>query len=321
MLGKEEHGVARSDEDGRAGIELAAVMLFREQREDHERGQLRHAADSRQHGVHVDIAVEVLHVIGGKARRGAVADHEQGHGERGPHELVVFRQRVPHVADGELLLVLLDLAVLLHAEQREAQTGEVDDAHGHGDRHPRLRRVAEGSGDGLPADHDDVHADVRADAGEGAVILALLLVLREGGQERPVGDVVDAVADIPEDVGHGEEDDVGRAGADVAEEDQVEDHGHDAADEDRGFELAPLRVDVVDDEAGDGVVQRVGNTQDGEHKTDRREHMQRQREDVGQEIQKRVCLKRIEHVAADGAEAEEVFVAAVKVFHDCTPPE
>ena len=118
-----------------------------------------------------------------------------------------------------------------------------------------------------------INADVRADAGEGAVILALLLVLREGGQERPVGDVIDAVADIPEDVGDGEENDVGRAGADIAEEDQVEDHGHDAADKDRGLELAPLRVDVVDDEAGDGVVQRVGDTQDGEHKTYRCEHM------------------------------------------------
>ena len=32
-------------------------------------------------------------------------------------------------------------------------------------------------------------------------------------------------------------------------------------------------------------------------------------------------LKGIEHIPADRAEAEEIFVAAVKVFHDCTPPE
>ena len=118
----------------------------------------------------------------------------------------------------------------------------------------------------IAAEKESALRDVRKE-------VALLLVLREGGQKRPVGDVIDAVADIPEDVGHGEEDDVGRAGADVAEKDQIEDHGHDAADQDRGLEFAPFCVDIVNGKARDGVVQRVGDAQDGEHKTYRCEHM------------------------------------------------
>ena len=273
MLGKEEGQIARDHKDRRAGIELAAVIFFGKQREDHQCRQLCHAADGGQDGVHIDIAVEILHIVRRKAGRRAVADHKQRHGERRPHELIVFCDSVPHIADGELLVVLLDLAVLLYAEQREAESCQINNAHRDGDRHPRLRRIAEGGGDGLPANHDDVHTDVCADTRERAVILALLLILRQGGQERPIGNVIDAIADIPEDIRGCEENDIGRAGADVAEQDQIEDHGHDAADQDRGLEFAPFCVDIVYDKARDGIVQRVGDAQDGEHKTYRCEHM------------------------------------------------
>ena len=218
MFGKEEGQIACDHKDRRAGIKLAAVMFFGKQREDHQRGQLRHAADGGQNGVHIDIAVEILHVICRKAGRCAVTNHEQRHSQRRPHQLVIFRDGVPHIADGEFLFIFLDLTVFLHAEQREAEPSQINDAHRDGNCHPRLGRVAEGGGDGLPADHDDVHADVRADACERTVILALLLILRQGGQERPIGNVVDAVADIPEDIRDRKENDIGRAGADIAEQ-------------------------------------------------------------------------------------------------------
>ena len=318
MLGKEEGQIARNHKNRCAGVELAAVIFFGKQREDHQCRQLCHPADGGQNGVHIDIAVEILHIVRRKAGRRAVADHKQRHGERRPHELIVFCDGVPHIADGELLVVLLDLAVLLYAEQREAESCQINNAHRDGDRHPRLRRIAKGGGDGLPANHDDVHTDVCADTRERAVILALLLILRQGGQERPIGNVIDAIADIPEDIRGCEENDIGRAGADVAEQDQIEDHGHEAADQDRGLEFAPFCVDIVDDKARDGVVQRVGDAQDRQHKAHCRKHMDGQRENIGKEIQKCVCLERIEHITADRAEAKEIFIAAVRIFHDCT---
>ena len=109
----------------------------------------------------------------------------------------------------------------------------------------------------MPADHNGEHTHIGADPGESAVLFPLLLVRGQGGQQRPVGNIVDAVGDVPEKVGNGKEDNEAPASADVAEKHQVENGASHAAYQDCRLEFAPGRMDVVNNQAGNGVVQGI----------------------------------------------------------------
>ncbi len=160
-----------------------------------------------------------------------------------------------------------------------------------------------------------------ADAGEGAHVLALFLVHGQRGQHRPVGDVVHAVGDVPEYVREAEHDDEPVVcEPEVREQYEEERAACHRADEHGRLVLAPGAVDVVDDEAGDWVVERVEDAQHGEHHARRREHADGQGEDVGEVVQQGVGLKGVEHIPAHGAEAEEVFIALFQLCHALSSP-
>ena len=296
-------------------------MLLGKGREHRKRRELRNAHDRGEDGVHVLVAEHVLHIVHRKARGSAVAHHEERHGERGPHELVVLEEDGEHLPEAGALLGLEAAAVLLHAEEREALEAQHGDRHGHGHDEPAVRRIAHGRGHGLPGDHDGEHADVGADAGEGAHVLALFLVHGQRGQHRPVGDVVHAVGDVPEYVREAEHDDEPVVREPEVREQYEEEHAaRHRADEHGRLVLAPGAVDIVDDEAGDGVVERVEDAQHGEHHARRREHADGQGEDVGEIVQQGVGLEGVEHIPAHGAEAEEVFIALFQLSHALSSP-
>ena len=291
-------------------------MLLRKGREHRQRRELRHADHRRQYRVHALVAKDVLHIVHGKASRRAVTHHEQSHGERRPHELVVLEKHGEHLPEARTLLLLEAGPVLLHAEEREALEAQHRHRHGHSHDEPAVRRVAQRPRHRLPGHHDGKHAHVRAYPGKRAHVLALLLIHGERGKHGPVGDVVHAVGDVPKYVRQAEHDHkpVVRQ-PEVREQDEEEHAARHRAYEHGRFVLSPWAPNVVYDQACDGVVERVEYPQHRQHHARRREHAHRQAQHVRQVVQERVRFKGIEHIPADGAEAEEIFVPLFQLCH------
>ena len=51
--------------------------------------------------------------------------------------------------------------------------------------------------------HDGKHTDIGADAGKGAHLFTGLLLYRKGGQHGPVCNIIEAIENIPQNIGNG----------------------------------------------------------------------------------------------------------------------
>ena len=319
-LTEEENGIADENQNGAEGIELSSVHLPGHHGIYCQCTQLGHANHSHQHHVHTLVAEDVLHVSNGEVHRGNIANHEQAHSQGGPHELIVAHKGLPHLPQGGGFLLLGSNPLFLNTQQGEQQTQHIDNSQHHGAPEPNLPGAAQTGSHRLPGDHHDVHTDIGADSGESAGLFPLLLIGGQHGQQGPVADIVDAVGNVPQEVGHGEDDNEHPALTDSGKEEHGENGAEDTAYQDCGLELAPGGADVVDNQSGDGVVEGIEDAHDGQDHGGGGVNPDGQLQHIGQKMQQGIGLEGIEHIPAHGTQAETDAVAVVKTFHWGHPP-
>ena len=136
---------------------------------------------------------------------------------------------------------------------------------------------------GYHGDDNREQSDVRAYAREGTDLLALLLIERERGHHRPVGDVVEAVCEVPEQVTNYEYEYVPERGhVQIRKQHDHEESACHRADQHPRFVFAEARLRVVHDHAHERIVERVEDTQAEEDPAHQREHTLRKIDHVGQ---------------------------------------
>ncbi len=251
-----------------------------------------------------------------KAGRGAIADHEQRHGDSHPQQLIVLENHAKHLPQGGFLFLLEVVAPLLHAKQRE-QLESKHQHHDDGRQDEPTLRIAAGQRNQRVFGGDDSHhhrkqAHICADTRERADFLALLLV---GGQRRhhgPVSDVVQAVKHVPQQVEAAHDRRAGPAcEAEIEEHAQHEHAAQKCAHEDPGFELAKAAVRVIHHQTHEGVVERVEHAQHQHHGGDDRKGLVAYVQRLGDVDHQVHAHHGVEHVAANGAQSEEVMVSPV----------
>ncbi len=145
------------------------------------------------------------------------------------------------------------------------------------------------------------------------------MVRGQDRQEGPVADVIDAVGHIPEEIGQTEDDDKAPTGADVGKEQHRENGAEDAAYQDGGLEFAPGGTDIVDEQADDGIVEGIEDSHDGEDHTGGAKDPQGKLQHIGEKMEQGIGLKGVEHIPANGAQAEVKAVAVVQLIHGIPP--
>ena len=238
--------------------------------EYHQQRRDRHAHGVEQ-GVEAALVAKLKVDVGGAhaGEHDTVADLLDEEDQRDPQQLVVAADGAEDLleADGRDGVVVV-VALLLDAEDREGQKGRAQDRDDQGH--------APVSGDGVAADggaaggeHGDQRArkgaaDAGKERGAGGVLVAGVGVGAQGRDHAPVGDVVHGVGDAVEEVDDAEEPHEAPA-LEARVEGQIDhDRGGEDADDQPGLELAPAGARALDDVAHDGVVQRVEHT-GGDH--------------------------------------------------------
>ena len=194
------------------------------------------------------------------------------------------------------------------------QQHEGGDCQRHGE--PRFGGVAHTGGDRLPADHNGKHSDIGADTGKGPHLFPGLLLHRKGGQHRPVGNIIEAIEDIPQNVGNREychEPVIPQA--EIGKQHQIAGTAGQSAQQHGRFEASVAGTGVIYQQAHQRVVERIKHTQHGKHHAGGEKNPQRKIENIGKVVDERIGFKRVEHIPADGAKAEEHHVSSVQPIH------
>ena len=316
-LGEEEHRIADHHKDGGQEVQLFTGHPLGEGLENHQCQQLRHPDDRRQNRIHILIAVNVLHIIDGHGGGAHVANIEKRHGKGRPQQLVVFGQNLPHPAQGGLFLLPAEhILAFLHPEKGKQL--EQQHQNGNGQRHgePCLGGIAQPGGNRLPPHHDGKHTDIGADTGKGAHFFTGFLLHRKGGQHGPVGNIIQPVKNIPQNIGNGKyRNKPVIPQTEIGKQYKVAGAARQSAQRHRRLKAPVAGTGIIHQQPHDRVIERIKNTQHGKYHTGGNKHAQRQVKDIGKIVDEGIGLQGVEHIPPDGAKAEENHISSIQLVH------
>ena len=260
---EQQHEEPRHREDAGGGEHRFPAEFRGEEGVAEESGQLGEPGRQQIAGdqiLHADRVLEVEHCKSVGKLEGEV--EEQREHQHDDH-LIVFPQNAEHLPDRGALPLHLPVGDLFPNEEEGDQRTEEEDSGDDGAEPGEAERPAAGPEmvhQRQPEVADQHPRRAGEDAGNHRDGVALLLVVGQRRNHRPVRNVHQRVGDAPEDVGDG---DVGELlpGVEPGVEEEEEEHDgvEQRSEEDPRPELPPAGVGVVHDQPHDRIVDGVEN--------------------------------------------------------------